>query len=121
MNDLFQIPLRHDPSLNNLPNFPSDSAPRNDPIIPANDSSWPPNISYCTMGGERAFHQYNDVHELFHNAPGTRAVQPIRPSYSHSSRKLATDRANETKLNDPTCEPATDRAKKEKLDAKPLI
>ena len=67
------------------------------------------------MGGERAFHQYNDVHELFHNAPGTRAVQPIRPSYPHSSRKRATDRANETKLNDPTCEPATDRAKKKNL------
>ena len=104
--------LRHDQSQNDLPNFPTRSAPRNDPIIPANDSSWPPNISYCTMGGERAFHQYNDVHGLFHNAPGTQAVQPIRPSYSHSSCKLATDRANETKLSDPTCKPATDRAKK---------
>ncbi len=112
-NDLYQNPQRHVQPQSNLPNSPTFGVPRNDPIIPANDSSWNPNISSCSMGGERAFHCYRNDHVLFHNTPSTQAEQPTRPSYPHSYGKSATDRANETNSMpcNPAYEQATNRAK----------
>lgn len=80
-NDFSHNPLLHHQRQSPNPNIFTCNTSRNDLIIPANGSYWLPNISYCTMSGERASFQCSGDLGLPHNTPYNQASQPTQPSH----------------------------------------
>ena len=99
MNDLFQNPLRHHQrQIPNL-NISSCNTSRNDPIISVNDSYWPPNISYCTMSGERIPFQCSGDLGLSHNTPCNQASLPFQSSFFECASSQFSQRQSQNKKN----------------------
>ena len=99
MKDLPLNSQRHHQRQSPVLNISSCNASRNDPIIPANDSYWPPNISYCTMGGERIPLQCSGNLGLPHNTPYNQASQPFQSFHFECASSQFSQRQSQNKKN----------------------
>ena len=99
MNDLSQNPQHHHQQQSSDLNISSCNISRNDPIISANDSYWPPNISYCTMSGERIPFQCSGDLGLSHNTPCNQASLPFQSSFFECASSQFSQRQSQNKKN----------------------
>ena len=99
MNDLPLNAQHHHQRQSPVLNISSCNAPCNDPIIPANDSYWPPNISHCTMGGEHIPFQCSGDLGLPHNTPHNQASLPFQSSLFECSSSQFSQRQSQNKKN----------------------
>ena len=99
MNDLSQNPQHHHQQQSSDLNISSCNISRNDPIISANDSYWLPNISYCTMSGERIPLQCSGDLGLSHNTPCNQASLPFQSSFFECASSQFSQRQSQNKKN----------------------
>jgi hypothetical protein len=99
MDDLPQNPQCHHQRQSPDLNIACCNTSRNDPVIPANDSYWPPNISYCTMGGERIPFQCSGDLGLSHNTPHNQTSQPFKSSLFECASSQFSQRQSQNKKN----------------------